>query len=254
MPHRRDSSGGGGFRVIQVLIGPLFKYARRQVGLPAGAGVMSAHRELLRTLLISLGCLAAATASADDATSPWSFGSQLGLAQSQGDSAQVTADLSTMSLDTSATFGEKSRIGWRVFTGYRFTDYLAIHLGYTDLGKVESKLAEQARGTFQGLEAGSKQTIRGVDLGLQLKVPLGERVAMDLRGGQYYWQSRTQTTSSWGEDFRSSRRGSDVFFGAGVEVALFEELSAMVGWTRYDVGGEPVHLWTIGTLYRFSVY
>jgi hypothetical protein len=213
-----------------------------------------ALRVLLRTLLISLGCLAAATAAADHAASPWSFGSQLGLAQGKGDSAQMRGDLSTLSLDTSATFGEKSRIGWRVFTGYRFTDYLAIHLGYTDLGEVESRLAEEARGTFQGLEPGSKQTIRGVDLGMQLKVPLGERVAVDLRGGRYYWQSRTRTTNLWGEDFRSSRRGTDGFFGAGMEVTLFEELSATLGWTRYDVAGEPVHLWTIGTLYRFSVY
>lgn len=213
-----------------------------------------ALRVLLRTLLIPLGCLAAATALADDATSPWSFGSQLGLAQGRGDSAPVTADLSTLSLDTSATFGEKSRVGWRVFTGYRFTDYLAIHLGYTDLGKVESRLAEEAPHRFQDFVSDWKQTIRGVDLGLQLKVPLGERVAMDLRGGRYYWRSHTQTTSSWGEDFRSSRRGADVFFGAGMEVTLFEEFSATVGWTRYDVAGEPVHLWTLGTLYRFSVY
>ncbi|GFE90274.1 outer membrane beta-barrel protein [Steroidobacter agaridevorans] len=213
-----------------------------------------ALRMLLRTLLIPLGCLVAATASADDATSPWSFGTQLGWAQGKGDSAQLSSELSTFSLDTSATFGEKSRIGWRVFTGYRFTDYLAVHLGYTDLGKVESRLAEAIRDSFQIPESGSQQTIRGVDIGMQLKVPLGERFAMELRGGKYYWQSHTQTTSAWGEDSRSSRRDSDVFFGAGMELALFEEFSATLGWTRYAVGGEPVHLWTIGTLYRFSVY
>lgn len=213
-----------------------------------------ALRVLLRTLLIPLVCLTAATASADDATSPWSFGSQLGLAQGKGESAPLSGDLSTLSYDASATFGEKSRIGWRVFTGYRFNDYLAVHLGYADLGKVESKLPDQVRDRFQNSEGGTKQTIRGIDLGMQLKVPLGERVAMEVRGGKYYWRSNTQTTDMWGDDYRSSSHGSDVFFGAGMEVALLEELSATVGWTRYDVAGEPVHLWTIGTLYRFSVY
>lgn len=209
---------------------------------------------LRRTLLIPLGCLVAATVSADDATSPWSFGTQLGWVQGKGDSAPLSSDLSTLSLDTSATFGEKSRIGWRVFTGYRFTDYLAVHLGYTDLGKVESRFADAVRESFQIPETARQQTIRGVDIGMQLKVPLGERFAMELRGGKYYWQAHTQTTNSWGEDFRSSRRDADAFFGAGMELALFEEFSATLGWTRYDVGGEPVHLWTLGTLYRFSVY
>src|SRR5690349_17782327 len=126
---------------------------------------MSALRDLLRTLLISFGALAAATAAADDATSPWSFGTQLGWAQGKGDSGPAPApeDLSTLSYDASATFGEKSRIGWRVFTGYRFNDYLAVHLGYTDLGKLESKLAEEVHTRFEYPESGSKQTIRGMD-------------------------------------------------------------------------------------------
>jgi hypothetical protein len=215
---------------------------------------MSTLRDLLRTLLISFGALAAATAAAEDATSPWSFGTQLGWAQGKDHLAPPPGDLSTLSYDTSATFGEKSRIGWRVFTGYRFTDYLAVHLGYTDLGKLESKLADEVRDRLLTPETGSKQTTRGIDLGVQLKVPLNERVAMELRGGRYYWQSHTQTTDLWGESHRSSQRDSDAFFGAGVEVGLLEEISATLGWTRYDVGGQPVDLWTIGTLYRFSVY
>lgn len=55
-----------------------------------------------------------------------------------------------------------------LFTGYRFTDYLAVHLGYTDLGKVESRLAEAVRDSFQVPESGSQQTIRAVDIGMQL--------------------------------------------------------------------------------------
>ena len=196
-------------------------------------------RTLCHALLIPLACVAAATASADDVASRWSFGTQVGLAQGKGDSTPLTGELSTLSYDASVTFGDKSRPGWRVFTGYRFTDYLAVHLGYTDLGEYSDNH--------------TTQRIRGTDLGMQLKVPLSERVAMELRGGKYYWRSRTHTTSLQGEEIGLSRRGSDVFFGAGMEVAFFEELSATLGWTRYDVAGEPVHLWTVGTLYRFSM-
>jgi OOP family OmpA-OmpF porin len=203
--------------------------------------------------LIPLSCLTVATAWADDVASRWSFGSQLGFAQGKGDSEQLAGDLSTLSYDVSATFGDKSRIGWRVFTGYRFNDYLAVQVGYADLGKVESGLPG-ADHAFQSSDGGGVQTIRGVDVGMQLKMPLSERVSLEFRGGKYYWQSRTHTTDVWGDDYRASRRDSDVFFGAGMEVALLEEFSATLGWTRYDVAGEPVALWTIGTLFRFSMY
>lgn len=206
------------------------------------------------TLLICLGGLGPASALADDSSSRWAFGTQLGLAQGSGDAGPHARDLSTLSYDASATFGEKSRIGWRVFTGYRFSDYLAVHLGYTDLGKIESEPVTRAMTGFQDVDGHSVQTIRGVDLGVQLKMPLNERVAMELRGGKYYWKSRTHGTGLWGDEYRASRRDSDVFVGAGMEFAVFEEFTATVGWTRYEIAGAPVALWTIGTLYRFSVF
>jgi hypothetical protein len=212
------------------------------------------NRVIFHTLLISFGGLTALPASADDVASRWSFGTQVGVAQGKGDSGEVARDLSTLSYDASATFGEKSRLGWRVFTGYRFTDYLAVHVGYTDLGKIESGLVDRGTAGFQDLDGRNVQTIRGIDVGVQLKMPLSERVAMELRGGKYYWKSRTHGSSAWGDDYLATRRDSDVFVGAGMEVAVFEEFTATLGWTRYEIAGEPVALWTIGTLYRFSVF
>jgi hypothetical protein len=213
-----------------------------------------AKKAIFHTLLISLGGLASASVFADDISSRWTFGTQVGVAQGKGDAGPAARDLSTLSYDASATFGEKSRIGWRVFTGYRFTDYLAVQVGYTDLGKIESGFAERETVGFQDLDGRNVQTIRGVDVGVQLKMPLSERVAMELRGGKYYWKSRTHGSSVWGDDYLAARRDSDVFVGAGVEVSLLEELTATLGWTRYEIAGEPVALWTIGTLYRFSVF
>lgn len=207
---------------------------------------MPSNRVIFHTLLISLGGLAAAPASADDLASRWSFGSQVGVAQGKGDSGETPSDLSTLSYDASATFGDKSRLGWRVFTGFRFTDYLALQVGYTDLGKIESGLPD--------LDGRNVQTIRGVDVGMQVKMPLSEHVAVELRGGKYYWKSRTHSTGPWGDEYLDTRRDSDAFVGAGMEIALFEEFTATLGWTRYEIAGEPVALWTIGTLYRFSVF
>ncbi len=214
---------------------------------------MPSIRVLSGALLVPFSCLAAAAACADDTVSRWSFGSQLGWAQGGGGSAQPAGDLSTVSYDASPTFGDKSRFGWRVFTGYRFTDYLAVHVGYTDLGKIESVITDRER-DLQFTETSGVQTVRGIDVGMQLKVPLNERVAVEFRGGKYFWQSSTHSTDLWGDDYRATRRDSDVFFGAGMEVAVIEEFSATLGWTKYEVAGEPIGLWTVGALYRFSIY
>jgi hypothetical protein len=166
-----------------------------------------------------------------------------------------------MSYDMAATVGGSHRFGWRVFTGYRFTDYLAVHVGYTDLGQSQMRLVETSM-TFARLPSFERvgvQTVRGVDVGLQLKIPVSERVSVDVHSGQYFWQSRTRLQGSWSEgyradDYRSSEHDSDVFYGAGLEVGVMHDLSATLGWTQYLVDGEPVALWTVGALYRFGFY
>lgn len=220
---------------------------------------MSAIAMVLRGSLIPLVGLVAATACADEPVSRWTFGTQVGQAQGKPDKPDIAVaseDVATMSYDVTATFGDKNRFGWRVFTGYRFTNYLAVHVGYTDLGDVRSRLVDSGQDPDNLLDSGwlATQTVRGMDVGLQLKVPVTERIAVEVRGGKYYWKSHTRSESALGDAFSAGRRGSDEFFGAGMEVGVFDNFSATLGWTRYEVGGEPIGLWTVGTLYRFSMY
>jgi hypothetical protein len=219
----------------------------------------------LRALVIPLAALASGAAWADDTSSRWLLGMQLGQARGHAsidsvESAETFADPSPMSYDMAATIGGSNRFGWRVFTGYRLTNYLAVHVGYTDLGEAQTRLVdtsmEMAR--MPSFERVAVETVRGVDLGLQLKVPVSDRVSVDVHGGKYYWRSQTHIAGLWSEgyrgDSRATRRDSDNFFGAGVEVAVINDLSATLGWTRYAVDSEPVALWTIGALYRFGFY
>ncbi|HEY0684978.1 MAG TPA: outer membrane beta-barrel protein [Steroidobacter sp.] len=217
---------------------------------------MLAIRTMWRAFLISAGGLAAATASADDTASRWSFGSQLGQVHgSPSQPTQFSGDPSTMSYDVAATWGDDKRLGWRVFTGYQFTDYLAVHLGYTDLGKLQSRFVDELPERLLQSERTLTQTVRGVDVGLQVKLPLSERVAVAFRGGKYYWKLKTRAFSSLdvGSE-RFTQRDSDDFVGAGLEVGIVEDLTATVGWTRYKVSGDPIALWTVGVLYGFGYF
>jgi hypothetical protein len=215
-------------------------------------------------LIPLLAFVATGAAWADDSSSRWSLGMQLGQARghTSADSVQLDAEPSPMSYDMAATVGGSHRFGWRVFTGYRFTDYLAVHVGYTDLGESETRLVETSIALADRLptfERVAVQTVRGVDVGLQLKLPVSERVSVDVHGGQYFWQSRSRiegvgSDGYRADDQRSSQHDSDHFFGAGLEVGVMHDLSATLGWTRYQVDGEPVALWTVGALYRFGFY
>jgi hypothetical protein len=224
-------------------------------------GMLAISRMSL-AISIALAGVVSTAASADESASRWSLGMQLGQARGEASSDSVASDaeLTPMSYDMAATVGGSNRFGWRVFTGYRFTNYLAIHLGYTDLGEAQARVVDTslAMARTPGFERVAVQSVRGVDLGLQLKVPLSDRVSMDVHGGKYYWRSNTRIEGLWSEGSRegqrATRRDADEFFGAGLEVAVMNDLSATLGWTQYQVGSEPIALWTLGALYRFGIY
>jgi hypothetical protein len=217
---------------------------------------------MVHAVLIALAGLAAGSASADDSSSRWSLGMQIGQARGTDKPIELapSEEPSTLSYDMAASVGGVNRFGWRVFTGYRLTNFLAVHVGYTDLGEARSRLVDESLATERvpTFEQVAVQTVRGFDLGLQVKLPVTDRIDVDVRGGKYYWQSRTRAVQEWGEyqrePYRSSDRDSDNFLGAGLEVAVINDLSATLGWTRYKVANEPIELWTVGALYRFGIY
>lgn len=215
-------------------------------------------RALLIPLLVLPGGWVATSARADEPASRWTFGTEIGQVRGRGDTKQLAQaareGLSTYSYDVAATWGDKDRPGWRVFTGYRFTDHLAIHVGYTDLGKAYARFVAPQAERFEDLEQLAKQSVHGVDVGLSLKVPLSERVDVELHGGRYYWKSNTRLVKAFGEPYHSSRRDSNKFFGAGVSVGVINDMRATVGWTRYEVADAPVTLMTVGILYGFSYF
>lgn len=217
---------------------------------------MPTMRSYVRALMFAIGALGTATATADEA-SPWVLGMQLGSARGSAGpagAADTRDDVAPASYDVTTTVGGKNRMGWRVFTGYRLNNHLALQLGYTDLGKVDSGF-DELRQPFPLLDETHRvrpRSARGLDLGLQLKAPVTERLALSVRGGVYHWKSQQSTARMDGEPNRSRQRDSDAFYGAGAEVSLFTDLSGTVEWVRYEVAGEPVSLWTVGVLYRLG--
>ncbi len=206
----------------------------------------------VRVLMLAIGAFGAAAAVADE-SSPWLVGMQLGLARGSAEGAAgPSGDLSTMNFDVTTTVGSKNRLGWRVFTGYRFTNYLALQIGYTDLGKVDGGFNDPQSILMLGdTSRTGPQSARGLDVGLQLKAPVTDRLALSVRGGIYRWKLQ-QPAAGFGASDRSDQRDSDAFFGAGAEVSLIPNLSGTVEWVRYEVAREPITLWTVGVLYRFS--
>ncbi|MGH8692001.1 MAG: outer membrane beta-barrel protein [Burkholderiales bacterium] len=138
---------------------------------------------------------------------------------------------------------------WRAFGGYRFSRYLALELGFADLGTVS---ASGDLGT--GLITEELQT-RAFDLVAVVTVPIVNRLSGFGKLGMYRAKTSHEVVSGQGTA-QSHDQGSGITYGAGLGLDL-GSLGLRLEWQRWDnVGGsttleETIDFFSIGALIRF---
>jgi len=147
----------------------------------------------------------------------------------------------SVSTDFDATDG-----AWKVFGGWRANPWLAIEVGYADLGR--SRLVTHTLSTDQ-LEGAVaiRRRISAYGADVLLSAPLGPRFSVFGRGGAYRTRLEADAQleggivfTNGGEDERSRSTTFDetvAHFGAGLEWHWRPDASLRVEWERFrDVG------------------
>jgi OOP family OmpA-OmpF porin len=132
---------------------------------------------------------------------------------------------------------DKNNLSWALGLGYRLNPYIAIDLGYADLGELEADLA-----TPDPTEnTGGRQSIavEGATLALVGMVPIG-RWEPYVKAGMLF---TTRTSRFDGEIFgypvshRSKDDSEDPFYGAGLRYRVAEPLKIYLDVTYFDEVG-----------------
>ena len=186
-----------------------------------------------RSLWAASAALAIApVASADD--SGWYASGTVGLAD--------TADMSQLCcagfpLLTGRTHDNKTT--WGVATGYRFNPNIAIELGYVDLGKLTSEVADATAATDAHAAVGFSAA--GVTFAMIGTFPLGKWEPY-LKAGVFYSSTVLEYSGSQsGSDFgaRITNDDEDALYGIGVRYAVSERLQISLDTTYFMEVGEP---------------
>ena len=142
----------------------------------------------------------------------WYAGGGLGyalLAQSDG---SVEGDLDEYDVDVDLDDGT---VAYRLYAGYRFSLPLAIELGYTDLGQIDSTLGPEPASLSQfldDLEDKHPAPGHGPSLALRGLIYGNDWFACSAKLGVWYWQADVdiETTAA---SFSFSEDGTDLFYG-----------------------------------------
>jgi OOP family OmpA-OmpF porin len=150
---------------------------------------------------------------------------------------------------------EDSDRGYKFFVGYQFSEHVALELGYADLGDFGVKVARAPdTGTLTG-----DTSYKGYNLDLVSIWPLTQRLSAFGRVGAFHYDTEENYIGTESLAASLSRDESDTGykFGAGLEYAFTERLSARVEAERYRIEDMlsdhgSVNLYSVGLVYRFG--
>jgi OOP family OmpA-OmpF porin len=227
---------------------------------------------ILCAALLALPALAAAQSPFVPAPRPFYAGIAVGQSKTSRELVENRESTITLASNISTAFDDKDT-AWKGFVGWQATPWLAVELGYADLGRHSTDT------TFLGGDAPApaeviiKREIKGFGLDVVLSAPVWHAVSIFGRAGIFRAEldasaqlaGNVAFTNGNGETFRTTTQKENVtHFGVGVEAPIAPNTGVRLEWERYlDVGkkfaigasgttGEAdTDTVTLGVVYRF---
>ncbi|WP_405235316.1 porin family protein [Lentisalinibacter orientalis] len=152
-----------------------------------------------------------------------------------GDLGEVSAEEFFDGFDFDA-----STDAWRLYGGWRLSDYLGAEVGYVNFGELDERI--DIGTSFVPVSADAEgYTVAGT-----VGWPVTDSLILTGRGGFLFWDSENRV-----DDIRFDESDENFFYGAGLRVDFSRHFSVTGDWTRYELDTVEVEMVSAGIQFRF---
>jgi OOP family OmpA-OmpF porin len=155
-------------------------------------------------------------------------------------------------LDTTVLTCDNSTVGYKLYGGYRFNEFLGVEAAYVDLGTL------RLDALYLGAPVSNSFDLRGGTLQGVLHLPIGRAFSVFGKAGAIYWDLKNEAS---GGGFAGSTKdnGFDVAVGAGGQYFLTRHFALRAEYEYFPnlgtldaiAGDVDHHLFTVGGLFKF---
>jgi len=124
---------------------------------------------------------------------------------------------------------------WKVFGGQDINENLSIEGGYTKFGEMD--VSNSTTDNDNSVEYTAFQVSPVAVL------PIGNRLSLFIKAGFLAWDSDTE--------INGTDNGVDIFYGAGVDYILSENLSVKGTWESYTFDEVEANLYSVSAVFHF---
>lgn len=185
----------------------------------------------------------------------WYIGADVGSANTNVNKTDVERFFQQSNLSASEVKVDDSDTAWSAFAGYQFNTFLALELGYLDLG---ARSVEYVGNTadrtsfFDNSEHIFPQSAKGMTINAVASYPIAEDFKVSAKLGYFDWRGKyrtTDTTRLVGGDKISDQ---DLWLGAELNYRFADNLQAYASFSRIKLSRDKNNLFTLGLRYYFG--
>jgi len=147
----------------------------------------------------------------------------------------TTVDLCDDLLFFGATNCDEDDIGFKIFGGFKFNQFIAAEFGFADLGEVTA--------SAPGVSATAE--VDGFQFAAVGSYPI-EQFSLIGKIGLFAWDGEISTNfGSFDDD------GTDILFGLGGAFHINPQLTLRGEWERFDIDGDDIDFFSANIIYNF---
>ena len=203
-----------------------------------------------------MGCAAMSSqfAVADDTF--WYVGGNIGQSRAKIDDAQITSQLTGISLPPSSISDDNRSNAFKLFGGYQFNKNFAVEAGYFNLGEFGFMATTVPAGTLSG-----KIKVQGLNVDAVGMLPLDHKFSVFGRLGLQYAQAKDNFSSTGAVPVLSnanpSKNALNYKAGLGVQYDFNQSLGMRLEAERYRINDAvgnngDINMYSLGLVYRFD--
>ena len=199
-------------------------------------------RKIVHGLAFILGSALATSVAAVEPH--WFVGFGAGKTSTDISESDINREFAASGITASADVDDEDT-AWRVFGGYRISDYFAVEAGYLDFGTVEADVNISAPVVGS---ANVDADVTAFTLDLLIPIPLSERFELIPRIGVAFWDIDSDVSLAAGGLASSASvddDGTDFHYGIGLSAKINELIKVRTNVERIDSDSE-ITAFTIG--------
>jgi len=205
----------------------------------------------LASSFILFNCTETLANASQDSPIKWYVAGEFGTAETKTEFNHL---LTQNMIDAEVVEYDDSDNAWTINLGYQFNPYIAVEMGYIDLGQRSANLkgsTTDLAGYYSRIEKVHPLSVQGVTANIVASWPITDTMVLSGKVGYLDWKSDYKSYVESQQVGSNKEKGQDIWYGGSISYRFTSQWHSSLNYARIKSDNDKNDLISFGVKYYF---